>query len=336
MENLSIKTIGLNKIIDINKNYIFKVKNNFKSNNDTIKYKITLNSFKPVIIQFKMNTKLINKITVEYDKKKYLLENIPREGILINTYLDLDNNFDIYLDNIEECSRINLFDFEILNYNKFKKIGWEKIFIINLKRRADRKKEIINKLNEYCLNNYEFIEAVDGKENNIQDEYEKIKNNTKIINTGHYGCLLSHIKAITEAKNQNLKSVLIIEDDIIFCDDFYRKINSTLVPKYDFLYLGGIIDEIKFFTLGWGKSTEIMGAYAYIIKKSMYDTVLNYLKNKIYCVDIAYIEYLQSKYNIFILDDIIKTNLDSSDTSEKNKTLIKMLKRTWIKPKLIN
>jgi hypothetical protein len=336
MENLNIKTIGLNKIIDINKNFIFKVNNNFKSNDDTIKNKIILNSYKPVIIQFKINTKLINKITVEYEEKKYLLENIPIEGILINTYLDLDNNFEIYLDNIDDCSRINLFDFEILNYNKFKKISWEKIFIINLKRRIDRKIEIINKLNKYCLNNYEFIDAIDGKEKNILNEYDKLKNDTNIVNSGHYGCLLSHIKAITRAKNENLKSVLIIEDDVIFSDDFYSKINSTLVPKYDLLYLGGIIDEIKFFTLGWGKSTEIMGAYAYIIKKNMYDIVLNYLNKKIYCVDIAYIEYLQNRYNIFILDDLIKTNLDSSDTSEKNKILVKMLKRTWIKPKLID
>ena len=101
------------------------------------------------------------------------------------------------------------------------------------------------------------------------------------------------------------------------------------------VYLGGIISEIKFFQLGWGKTIEIMGAYAYLIKSPMYKPILEKLYNKIYCVDIAYIEYIQPKYNVFILDDLVKTNLDSSDTSNKNKILIKLLARTYIKPEKI-
>ena len=337
MKYLNIKTIGLKKIIDVNKNYIFKIDNEQLDQNNLNTRKIILNSFKPLNIQFKINVKLVNKIIVEYDGSKYLLDNIPYEGILINTYLDLDKQFEIFTELKEECSRINLFDIEILSYDKFKNITWEKIFIINLKRRSDRKKQIINKLNSFYLNNYEVIEAVVGLEPNISNQFEKLKSSfsTKIINPGHYGCLLSHIKVINEAKKQNLKSILVLEDDIIFSNDFYSLINSIIVPKYDMIYLGGIIDEVKFFTKGWGKHQEIMGAYAYIIKNTMYDIILEYLNNQIYCVDIAYIEYIQSKYNVFILDDIIKTNLDSSDTSDKNKVLVKMLDRTLIKPKQI-
>ena len=37
-----------------------------------------------------------------------------------------------------------------------------------------------------------------------------------------------------------------------------------------------------------------------------------------YTIDISLIEFVQSKYEIVLLDDMVKTNIDDSDTSVKN------------------
>ncbi len=341
MDIINIKTENLIKKSD-KKNYYFKVVPNSinlnnSNNSNNSKYKIIINAIKPTIIQFKFNSKFIKKIIIQYNDINYSIENIPYEGVLTNCYLDLDKSIQISPIIDEECGQLNIFDIEILDENKLKPIGWEKIFIINLKRRTDRKNSMEKILNSMCLKDYEFVEAIDGQEPNILEEYDKLKQTgtTRIVNSGHYGCLLSHIKSIELAQKQNLKSVLILEDDIIFDENFYSILNSTLLPKHDMVYLGGIISEVKFFPLGWAKTNEIMGAYAYLIKSSMYKPILEKLYNKIYCVDIGYIEYIQPKYNVYILDDLVKTNLDSSDTSNKNKILIKLLARTYIKPEKI-
>ncbi len=341
MEYLSIKTINLIKRSD-KLNYTFKVKPDSIDINqaNNFKYQIIIKSYKPQFVQFKINCKFIKKINFEYNSIKYSQSDIPYEGILTNCYLDLEKDFVINPEITEECGQVNLFDITIvLNPDtKLKHLTWDKIFIINLPRRTDRKEQMEKMLNKFCIGNYEFIEGIDGKDQEISNEFEKLKNlnQTQIVSSGHYGCLLSHIKALELAQKQNLNSVLILEDDVILDNNYYNLINITKIPNnYDMIYLGGIIPEIKFFPLGWAKRDEIMGAYAYLVPSHMYCKILEILHKKIYCVDIAYIECIQSQYSVYIVDDIIKTNLDSSDTSYKNKILIKLLERTKNKPNKI-
>lgn len=341
MEYLNIKKVNL--ISKLSKsNYTFKaIPDSIDINKTKLEkpdYKIIINSFKPQFVQFKINCKFIKKINFEYNSVKYSQSDIPYEGILLNCYLDLEKEFIINPEITEECGQVNLFDINIiLNLDtKLKHLTWDKIFIINLERRSDRKDQMIQMLNKFCLGNYEFVTAIDGQNPEISNEFEKLKNSneTQIVSSGHYGCLLSHIKALELAQKQNLKSVLILEDDVFLDSSYYTLINKIKIPQnYDMIYFGGIIPEIKFFPLGWAKRDEIMGAYAYLIPSHMYEKILEILHRKIYCVDIAYIEHVQTKYSVYILDDIVKTNLDSSDTSYKNKILIKLLERTLIKPK---
>ncbi len=340
MDNLEIKTKNLKKNIK-NNNYTFKaIPNSIKITDNNkqknIKYKIKISSKNNQFIQFKLNTKFVDKVIVQYDDSKYLLEKMPSEGVLLNFFINQKNFIVIKPFFKEECARLNLFDFNFFKIDELEQITWDKIFIINLSRRTDRKQILLERIGkeELDINSYEFIDGVDGYEPDIKSEFDEYKKSklTQIVSSGHWGCLMSHIKAIEKAKEENLDSVLILEDDVLFDKNFKLSLDTLLVPNYDMLYLGGIVSEIKFFNLGWGKCKEIMGAYAYILKNHMYGVVLEKLYQKIYCVDIAYIEYIQPNYNVLILDDIIKTNLDSSDTSYKNKVLIKLLDRTNIKP----
>lgn len=103
---------------------------------------------------------------------------------------------------------------------------------------------MINNFIKIGITNYEFITGVDGLKPSIINKFNDYKNNfkTKIITSGHFACLLSHIKAIKIAKQRGYLNIMILEDDVYFCDNFIEKISKMKIPKYDMIYLGEIIN----------------------------------------------------------------------------------------------
>ena len=114
--------------------------------------------------------------------------------------------------------------------------------IVNLKRRPDRKEKMLNALKAQEITNYEFVEAVDGKElvptlalkqlfagNNFQ--YRK----------GVIGCALSHYNLWQQLiADEDNDFYLIMEDDIELCKGFQQKISNLAaeMATKDVLYLG--------------------------------------------------------------------------------------------------
>jgi hypothetical protein len=288
---------------------------------------------KNIIVQCNIFLKFIDDVIIKYNGKEYIYKNIPMEGILFSGCIDKNNSIEITSKPIDYCSRIifkNIVNINLANLykkNLMSMICWDNIYIINLVRREDRKKEMIEKLEQVNITDYEFIEAVDGLDEKVMNEFNELKKNDKfkIITSGHYACLLSHIRAIQKAKENNYLNIMILEDDVIFCENFIDKLNIQ-VPKYDMIYLGGIIDKKKIFLNNWNNYNCIMGAYGYILNCSLYEKVLNDLEKDKYYIDLYYIKNIQKKYNVILLDDLIKTDLRTSDTSAKSKKIIKRLK----------
>jgi hypothetical protein len=81
---------------------------------------------------------------------------------------------------------------------------FDSIFLINLDERKDRLEESLNEFRKYdiVLNNFYRFPAI------------KLKGNHPLI--GRAGCALSHRSILDIAKNNNLKRVLILEDDFSF------------------------------------------------------------------------------------------------------------------------
>ena len=128
----------------------------------------------------------------------------------------------------------------------------DKIFIINLQERTDRKKQIIDEMNKQNIHesNYEIFNGIRP----TLDEVNKwnmnycyhVKNSVhphRFINyrIGCLGCLKSHVEIIKIALSRGYKNILILEDDTEFIDNFdklfeyAKEINNT----YDMLYLAG-------------------------------------------------------------------------------------------------
>lgn len=109
------------------------------------------------------------------------------------------------------------------------------IFLISLKRRADRREQFFQSLKKTGLNwNVEVFDAMDG---NILGCPESFKQ----VGAGAFGCWVSHLNLLTRATNEGWKNVLIFEDDALFVDDFADKLHASLeeLPNdWDQFYLG--------------------------------------------------------------------------------------------------
>lgn len=351
----------MNKYINcslFNIQYIEKDKiyilNTDKNTDKNIQHKIIFSKNKSnkvnneiVHFQFKIYTKHIKMVEIIYKNFAKKFTNISSDGFLVSFDFDfgidnvkMDNiEFTFYPDNLSESNSnsksliyIKKITFDIYQPSNLVNINWDKIFIINLERRIDRKLNMIKMFQLANIKEYEFIDGVDGTKQPIIDKFNNLKSSgkTKIITSGHFACLLSHIKAIEEAKTRGYKSIMILEDDVFLSNDFIYCINNIKIPPYDMVYLGGIINKKKLFFSHWVSNTKnILGAYGYILTSNLYDYVLKELTKLTDYVDLFYMNNIQPNYRVILLDDIVKTNLDSSDTSAK--TLLMTRRLSYIK-----
>ena len=133
---------------------------------------------------------------------------------------------------------------------------FDKIYCINLDRRSDRWEETLIELKKWGLeNNVVRYSAVDG--NNIQQQNNK-------INKGELGLVETHIKIINEAKNNNYKNILILEDDISFTEEI-NKVNENVI-----------------------KCHQTYSTHCIAFNQKIYDLVLNLLNKKEKPVDVYY------------------------------------------------
>ena len=263
-------------------------KNTIINNNDKIDYQLNLeddeeniiihNINKKKQIQFKLFINGYKNVCIE--NKNY---NIDNENNYIVSFI-LEENQEIKLifnnkyDTLDRKLILNEFLYNSISNNP---IFVDKVYIINLERRSDRKKKIIEELNKVGIKNYEFINAVDGNDSKIQNLYKKLKKNkSKIKSAGHLGCLLSHKKALKKAYSSKLNQILILEDDVFFKNDnFYEELQSLEMCPWNIIFLGAPIADKKIFINKWAYCKRFPGTYGYIIKRELIDEVLRLIKN---------------------------------------------------------
>lgn len=132
-----------------------------------------------------------------------------------------------------------------------------KTYIINLETCLDKKihmqKEFDKLLSVGTNLHHEFFSAIDGDDPNVLKNFNVVipqwfdPNSGKAITKGEIGCALSHYtiwkKIVDQVEDGTLPAtcnVLILEDDVIFTDNFLHKFNQYLsetTEKYDLLYL---------------------------------------------------------------------------------------------------
>ncbi|CAH2104064.1 unnamed protein product [Euphydryas editha] len=137
-----------------------------------------------------------------------------------------------------------------VSYPKRSKLSCDKIYMINLKRRQERKRMMMMNFKELGLE-FKRIPAVDGtilnhttlKVLNVrlmkdyEDPYHK-----RPMKAGEVGCFLSHYNIWNKIVRKQYNLTMVLEDDVHFTpnfrDNFKQILWETRNVDYDFIYLG--------------------------------------------------------------------------------------------------
>ena len=129
---------------------------------------------------------------------------------------------------MSRCNKLSLLinkDLNIKQLDNNNNMDIDKVFIINLKERIDRRKEMVKELNNAKIDNYEFFDAIrptiedlntwnPNYIETIPGWFKRLDKDEQKYRLGALGCLLSHYNVIKECKKRGYQNVLILEDDL--------------------------------------------------------------------------------------------------------------------------
>ena len=141
------------------------------------------------------------------------------------------------------------------------------VVYINLEKRTDRKKFVLNELKKLGIDNPICFKAIE-------------------LENGALGCSMSHLKCIENAKKQNLDYIFICEDDIEFLDPklLLNQLNNFLNSNinWDVVLIAGN-NMIPYIPIN-DSCIKIMNCQTttgYIVHKNYYDKLIDNFKTGI-------------------------------------------------------
>uniref|UniRef100_A0A672N0U3 procollagen galactosyltransferase n=1 Tax=Sinocyclocheilus grahami TaxID=75366 RepID=A0A672N0U3_SINGR len=132
------------------------------------------------------------------------------------------------------------------------KMDFDEVFMINLKRRADRRECMLRALREQEID-CKIIAAVDGKAMNVSEIHAmgvqmlpgySDPYHGRPLTRGEMGCFLSHYNIWKEIVDRGLKTSLLLEDDLRFEIFFKRRLQNLMREveskglDWDLIYIG--------------------------------------------------------------------------------------------------
>ena len=186
----------------------------------------------------------------------------------------------------------NLSDYDLPKNSKLNELI-DKSYIINLNKHKFKLKRFMkNKNHKNFKNNFNVINAIDGKKlkkENISldkvkltyewNDYLKVSaipqiknlllNNQVTMSDTEIGICLSHLKCWKDFHKNSKQGnyALIVEDDVVFCDNFENKLKLILDSieniKHHMLYLGYLPDR-------WSFDVDDLNDFCYKIKNGVW------------------------------------------------------------------
>jgi GR25 family glycosyltransferase involved in LPS biosynthesis len=171
-------------------------------------------------------------------------------------------------------------------------INVDHVYICHWNKLIDRKKHVLNQLITNNITNYSFVELYDKNNWNKQDiqkEYpiifEKTKRDRRHLKMSEISLLLKHCWCIKDAFDKNYQSIMILEDDIILCNNFiyyFNKFKSQLPHDWDCCWVGGCCGLNSLNTTAscnvYSSQTSRC-CHCYIISKRCINKLINEIKN---------------------------------------------------------
>jgi GR25 family glycosyltransferase involved in LPS biosynthesis len=165
---------------------------------------------------------------------------------------------------------------------------------INLDRRPDRWHRMQAEFARCGIENVRHFSAIDGSAVALPADWRHT--------AGAYGCLLSHVAVVQEARRLDHQSILIFEDDAVFDPQLAIKFASFVeqVPSdWDMLYFGALHkDQPIEVREHVSRITKANSTYAYALKQTVFDAFLDLNRRAKDVLDMnAY--QLQQRFNCY-------------------------------------
>ena len=216
-------------------------------------------------------------------KETKIQKNTINNTEIVNNTGIINSGNDVYVKYGKEYNNIESISDNDINYT---------IKVINLKHRNDRRNNIMNIMKQENIQNFEFFEAINGKELQLTDDLIKLfERNDFGYKKGVIGCALSHLflwKQLIHDTSNNF--YVILEDDIELCKNFKHYLDMScklfVDQKLEHLALGEYNSNKKFpngdLVLETYKKNlyrEWNVTFAYIISKSSAKKALEYINS---------------------------------------------------------
>jgi GR25 family glycosyltransferase involved in LPS biosynthesis len=141
---------------------------------------------------------------------------------------------------------------------------------INLDRDLDSWARLQATLTRHDIRGVRRVSAVDGSRLELPATWRH--------SAGAYGCLLSHLQVVRDARRRGLPSLLILEDDVVFDPSFGRKFPvfaRDLPADWDMVFLGALHREDPAPVAGsLVRIRKAYSTYAYALSRSIFDAFI--------------------------------------------------------------
>jgi len=209
---------------------------------------------------------------------------------------------------------------------------FDKIYVINLLRRNDRRQNIERRLKNHNVTNYIIFPATDGASSPMYKYYLSVKGFTDTA--GAFGVLSSAARLIHHAATNKYQRILILEDDAVFHKNFNDEFSgriSKIPSDWKLLYFGTSMrkwrineraqrNKINEYLTSQG---TIAGAFALGVDASVFPDLLIDLNITNKPWDIGTLRTINTKYNskcIVLYPYLILCDTRDSDI-RRNKSL---------------
>ena len=141
---------------------------------------------------------------------------------------------------------------------------------INLDRDLDSWERLQAALTRHDIRGVRRVSAVDGSRLELPATWRH--------SAGAYGCLLSHLQVVRDARQRGLPSVLILEDDVVFDPSFSEKFPvfvRGLPADWDMVFLGALHREDPDpVAENVGRVRKAYCTHAYALRDSIFDAFI--------------------------------------------------------------
>ena len=207
------------------------------------------------------------------------------------------------------------------------------IIVLNLERSSKRKELMINqfvKLNLTQNKDYYFLPAYDGvnlTNFSFNPTISMGYGAGRVFQKAELAIIMSQIAAIKFAQMMNFDNVIILEDDVILCEDWLNRLNilETLLPEnWEHVYLSGHSDYVKFKEYNTPTligAPKMVGAFSYLVNKSAYTKITRFTTSMLTTFD-DLIMYMidQKKLNSYVYFPFMTFHNADDSTVWDNKT----------------